>query len=64
MTVPRTYLAAAGRAIRVLDRCSLGSPDKGQDKQDWRKARRLLFGILERNGYELTTSGGLKKRAK
>ena len=62
MTVARIYCAAAGRAIRELDRCSFGSPETGQDKQDWNEARRRLYAILERNGYELAASGRLTKR--
>ena len=64
MSVPRTYCAAAARAIWELDRCSLRAPDTGQDKRDWDKARGLLYGMPERNGDELSATGGrrLKKR--
>ena len=64
MNDPRIYCPAAARAIRELDRCSFGAPDTSQDKTDWQKARALLWQILERNGYELSTteSGRLKKR--
>lgn len=62
MSVPRFYCAAAARAIRELDRCSLGAPDTGQDKDDWQEARRLLFGILGRNGYEVSATGRLRRR--
>ena len=33
----------------------------GQDKDDWDEARRLLFQILDRNGFELATSGKQKE---
>ena len=64
ITAPRFYCAAAARAIRELDTCSLGTPDTGQDEMDWRKARGLLWEISERNGYELSAmeSERLKKR--
>ena len=64
MSLPRFYCMAAARAIRELDRCSFGAPDTGQDQQDWKEARRLLWKILERNGYELSATGygRLKKR--
>jgi len=47
-----------------MDRCSFGAPDTGQDEADWKEARRLLYRILGRNGYELSAmeSGRLKKR--
>ena len=57
MTFPRTYCAAVARAIYELDQCSLRGPQTGQDKHDWDEARRLLVGILDRNGYELALSG-------
>jgi len=58
-----TYCAAAARAIRELDKCSFGAPEDGQDELDWREARRLLLQILDRNGYELSSTGsGLIKR--
>lgn len=61
----RNYCAAAARAIRELDRCSLGAPEDGQDALDWKDARRLLLQILDRNGYELaaTGSGRIKRRS-
>jgi len=64
MSIPRFYCAAAARAIRKMDRCSFGAPDTGQDEADWKEARRLLYRILGRNGYELSAmeSGRLKKR--
>jgi hypothetical protein len=62
MSVPRIYCAAAARAIRELDRCSLGAPNSGQDKDDWQTARRLLFALLDRNSYELSAAGRLTKR--
>lgn len=62
MSTPSIYCAAVARAIRALDRCSLGAPETGQDKTDWQKARRLLYGILDRNGYELSASGRLRRR--
>jgi hypothetical protein len=63
MSVPRFYCVAAARAIRELDKCSFGAPDTGQDELDWKDARRLLYRILDRNGYELwaTEGGRLKK---
>ena len=64
MSDPRTYCAAAARAIWEMDRCSFGSPEGGQDRLDWQKVRGLLYSILERNGYELSAPGSrrLKKR--
>jgi hypothetical protein len=64
MGIPRFYCAAAARAIREMDQCSFGAPDTGQDELDWKEVRRLLYGILDRNGYELsaTEGGRLKKR--
>jgi hypothetical protein len=64
MSDPRKYCPAAARAIRELDKCSFGAPDTGQDQADWQKARALLWQILDRNGYELSATGGrpLKKR--
>ncbi len=62
MSVPHIYCAAAARAIRELDQCSLGAPDVGQDKTDWQEARRLLYCILDGNRYELSASGRLRKR--
>ena len=53
MNSPRTYCAAVARAIGQLDQWSLRGPESGQDKRDWDEARRLLIGILDRNGYEL-----------
>jgi hypothetical protein len=65
MSIPRIYCSAAARAIRELDKCAFGAPDTGQDELDWKEARRLLYRILDRNGYELSAkgSGRLKKRA-
>ncbi len=65
MSNTRFYCVAAARAVRELDKCSLGAPESGQDKQDWQNARGLLCDILDRNGYELSVTGGklLKKRA-
>jgi hypothetical protein len=62
MSDRRTYCAAAARAIREIDRCSLGAPEDGRDEKDWRKARLLLWGILERNGYDLSINGRLRNR--
>lgn len=62
MSVPRIYCAAAARAIRELDRCSLGAPESGRDRSDWQEARRLLYRILDRNGYDLSAFGRLRKR--
>lgn len=62
MNVPRTYCVAIGRAIADLDQYSLRGPQTGQDRQDWDEARRLLFSILDRNGYELTKCGSKRIR--
>ena len=62
MTSPRTYCAAVARAIGQLDQCSLRGPEAGPDKNDWNEARRLLVGILDRNGFELTGTRIRKKR--
>lgn len=65
MSIPRIYCVAAAQAIRELDKCSFGAPETGQDEQDWKEARRLLYRILDRNGYELSADEcrRLKKRA-
>jgi hypothetical protein len=52
MNPSRVYCRAVARAIGQLDQCSLRGPESGQDKHDWDEARRLLIGILDRNGYE------------
>lgn len=57
MTKPVSYCVAVGRAIAELDQYSLRGPQTERDKQDWDEARRLLVGILDRNGYELAIPG-------
>ena len=54
MSVSRVYCRAVARAISELDQCSLRGPETGHDKDDWDEARRLLIGIVDRNGFELT----------
>ena len=63
MNSPHIYCRAVARAISELDQCSLRGPEAGQDKHDWNEARRLLFGILDRNGFELAGKR-LRKRNK
>ena len=53
MTIPRIYCSAVAQAISELDKCSLRGPQAGHDKHDWDEARKLLVGILDRNGFEL-----------
>lgn len=53
---------AVARAIAELDQYSFRGPRTGQDKQDWDEARRLLFGILDRNGYEIAEYGSRRIR--
>lgn len=62
MNLPRSYCVAVGRAIRQLDQFSLRGPETGPDKDDWDEARRLLFQILDRNGYELTVNRTRKRK--
>ena len=59
MNIPRIYCRAVARSIGQLDQFSLRGPETGRDKDDWDEARRLLVGILDRNGYEL---GGKRLR--
>ncbi len=54
MNSPSIYCQAVARAIGQLDQFSLRGPQGGQDKHDWNEARKLLGGILDRNGFELT----------
>ena len=62
MNPSSTYCAAVARAIYELDRCCFGGPQIGQDKHDWDEARKLLFAILDRNGYEFSTCGSKRIR--
>jgi len=57
VNTPRCYCAAAARAIWELDQCSLRAPQTGDDKRHWHTARKLLCGILERNGFQFAEPG-------
>jgi hypothetical protein len=60
----RQYCSQAAKAIVALDKASFGRPPSGIDREEWDKARELLFGILERNGFELAKpySSRLRRR--
>ena len=62
MNSPSIYCRAVCRAIGQLDQFSLRGPEAGQDKDDWDEARRLLIGILDRNGFELAGKRIRRKR--
>jgi hypothetical protein len=57
MSTPSTYCPAVSSAIFELDKTSFSKPIDGPDKSDWNAARKLLFEILNRNGYVFAEIG-------
>jgi hypothetical protein len=51
-------------SIHELDQCSLRGPQTGQDRLDWDEARKLLIGILDRNGFELAAPSKRIRKAR
>lgn len=48
----RRFYGGVAKAITALDNVSFDRPKAGLDKEEAEQVRRILFGILERNGYE------------
>lgn len=58
---PRQHAAAAGRALRELDRAGWRKPWMGDAGVRWTVARNNLLAVIEILGYELQENYTVKK---